>query len=50
VGYPHLESGLVDGTGYSAVVTSSSQPIIGVVNQHGIGSGDQNLGNEGIIP
>ncbi|MBI4301396.1 MAG: hypothetical protein HY664_02175, partial [Chloroflexi bacterium] len=34
VGYPHLESGLSDNTQYSAVVTSSSQPIVGVIQQH----------------
>ncbi len=49
VGLPHSESGLEDNKGYSAVVTSSGQPIVGVANQHGLGSGDLNLGNEAII-
>lgn len=49
VALPHHEAGLEDNKGYSAVATSSGQPIVGVVNQTGNGSGDLNLGNEALV-
>lgn len=49
VGAAHAESGLEDNRQYSVVITSSGQPIAAVVNQHGQGAGDLNLGYEGLI-
>ncbi len=46
VALPHQEAGLTPNSGYAAVIESSSQPIVALVNQHGSLSGDQNLGNE----